>query len=103
MYAREEIFLASQCPSFPAVQTDLPVGDTGQPLGQMAGTSFSAAEEGCMLPFVTEILRCTWQRLPLSRVTVTFRVGLLESYYAFHLLIPGKSASPHALLCLFVS
>lgn len=88
---------------FPTVQTGLPVRDTGQPLGQMAGMSFSAAEEGRMLPFIREIIRCTWQRIPLSRVTVTRNVSLLESYFNFHLRTPGKSALLHALLCLFVS
>lgn len=103
MYAREEIFLASYCPSFPTIQTDLPFRDTGQPLGQMAGTLFSAAEEGQVLPFIREIIRYTWQRVPLSRVAATFSVSLLESYFTCHLRTPGKSALLHALLCLFVS
>lgn len=103
MYAREEICLASECLSFPTVQTDLPLRDTGQPLGQMAGTSFSAAEEGHVVPFTGGIMRCTGHCVSLSRVTATFSVSLSESYFTFHRCTAGKSALLRALFSLFVS
>lgn len=87
----------------PQFRQILPLRDTRQPLGQMAGTSFSAAEEGHVVPFTGGIMRGTGHCVSLSRVTATFSVSLSESYLALHRCTTGKSALLHALFSLFVS